>query len=119
MHCRLVLFMALFVLASNVCRHRTFICGCTGTEKLVVQTYDARRELHNAASATTRELTKLDGKAQSRFVLCLDPGMRATLMPYVRRQAMGRLCCQKYEMCHETPISLSSLLEIIGWKFFI
>jgi hypothetical protein len=111
--------MALFVLASTVYRHRTFICGSTGNEKLVVQKPDARRELLDAASATTRELTKLDGKAQSRFLLCLDPGMRATLMPCVRRQAMGYLCCQKYEMCHETPISLRLLLEIISWKFFI
>jgi len=96
MPCRLVVFMALFVLASTVYRHRTFICGCTGTAKLVVQTHDARSELLDAASATTRELTKLDGKAQSRFLLCLDPGMRATLMAYVRRQAMGCLCSQKY-----------------------
>jgi hypothetical protein len=113
MHCRLVPFMALFVVAITVCRHGTLICGCTESEKLVVQTHDARRELHGAGSATTRELTKLDGKAQSPFLLCLEPGMRATLMPYVRRQGIGCLYCQKYERCHETPISLRWLLEII------
>jgi len=37
-------------------------------------------------SATTRGLTKLDGKAQTRFLLCLDPGMRAAVVPLVTRQ---------------------------------
>jgi hypothetical protein len=64
-------------------------------------------------SATTRELTKLDGKAQTCFLLCLHPGMRAAVVPLVASQDVECLYCQKCESCYKTPISFCSLVEII------